>query len=376
MADYWADLCARYPIVSIEDGMAEEDWDGWKALTDRLGDRCSWWATTSSSPTPRASPAASTAGRGQLHPGQGQPDRHAHRDHSTPWTWPPATGYTAVMSHRSGETEDATIADLAVATNCGQIKTGAPARSDRVAKYNQLLRIEEQLGDAAAPAPAKPRSAPRRGDPKGAPAARSASTKAPSTKTASTKTASTKTASAKTASAKTASAKTAPAKTRPSTSAPAKGRAATSRSAKARSASTGKALARVDSPAGSRTATSDVARRQRSRRRARLMVGLALTVLLVGVLFVAVLPTPTWLQQRDDTARLEAELAEVQAERAEVAAEIERLGTDAEIEAQARRNGYVKPGEEAYNILPSPVDPIGLPDAWPFTGVEEALGVR
>ena len=105
-------------------------------------------------------------------------------------------------------------------------------------------------------------------------------------------------------------------------------------------------------------------------------LGLALTVLLVGVLFVAVLPTPTWLQQRDDTARLEAELAEVQAERAEVAAEIERLGTDAEIEAQARRNGYVKPGEEAYNILPSPVDPIGLPDAWPFTGVEEALGVR
>jgi cell division protein FtsB len=132
----------------------------------------------------------------------------------------------------------------------------------------------------------------------------------------------------------------------------------------------------VDSPAGSRTGTTDVARRQRSRHRARIMVGLALTVLLVGVIFVAVLPTPTWLQQRDDTARLEAELAEVQAERAEVAAEIDRLGTDAEIEAQARRNGYVRPGEEAYNILPSPVEPIGLPDAWPFTGVEEALGVR
>jgi cell division protein FtsB len=106
------------------------------------------------------------------------------------------------------------------------------------------------------------------------------------------------------------------------------------------------------------------------------MAGLALTVLLVGVTFVAVLPTPTFFQQRSDTARLEAELAEVQAERAEVQADIERLGTESEIEAQARRNGYVRPGEEAYNILPTAVDPIGLPDSWPFTGVEEALGVR
>jgi cell division protein FtsB len=106
------------------------------------------------------------------------------------------------------------------------------------------------------------------------------------------------------------------------------------------------------------------------------MAGLVVTVVLAGVLVLNVLPTQSWLGQRERTSRLEAELAEVQAERAEVQAEIDRLGTDAEIEALARRNGYVRPGEEAYNVLPVPIDPIGLPDTWPFTGVEEAMGVR
>ena len=110
--------------------------------------------------------------------------------------------------------------------------------------------------------------------------------------------------------------------------------------------------------------------------RSPLLIGVALSVILVGVLFAVAMPVPTRLKQRRDTARLEAELAEVQSERAGITAELERLGTDSEIEAQARRNGYVRPGEEAYNILPSPVDPVGLPDTWPFTGVEAALGVR
>lgn len=96
----------------------------------------------------------------------------------------------------------------------------------------------------------------------------------------------------------------------------------------------------------------------------------------MGVIFVAVLPAPTFFEQRSDSADLEVELAEVKAERAAVRAELDRLGTDSEIEAQARRNGYVRPGEEAYNILPASVEPMGLPDTWPFTGVEAALGVR
>ena len=97
----------------------------------------------------RAPGAGHRAGRRQLDPGQGQPDRHADRDASTPCAMAQRAGYTAVISHRSGETEDATIADLAVATNAGQIKTGSLSRSDRIAKYNQLIRIEEELGDAA-----------------------------------------------------------------------------------------------------------------------------------------------------------------------------------------------------------------------------------
>jgi enolase len=149
MAALWADWCEKYPIVSIEDGMAEEDWDGWSALTDRVGGsvqlvgddlfvtnverlRRGIDARVANSILVKVNQIGSLT--------------------ETLETVALATrsAYTAVMSHRSGETEDTTIADLAVATGCGQIKTGAPARSDRVAKYNQLLRIEEELGESAA----------------------------------------------------------------------------------------------------------------------------------------------------------------------------------------------------------------------------------
>ncbi len=148
LVDYWADLVSRYPIVSIEDGMAEYDWEGWQALTERLGQKIQLVgddlfvtntallqkgidrgvANSILIKLNQIGTLTETLDAVQL----------ANRHH-----------YSAVISHRSGETEDVTIADLAVATNAGQIKTGAPARSDRVAKYNQLLRLEEQLGDQA-----------------------------------------------------------------------------------------------------------------------------------------------------------------------------------------------------------------------------------
>jgi enolase len=148
MTDYLADLVDNYPIVSIEDGMAEDDWDGWKLLTDKVGDRCQLVGDDLfvTNPLRLARGIADGVGNsilvkvnqiGTLTETLAAVDM-AHR-----------AGYTAVMSHRSGETEDTTIADLAVATNCGQIKTGSLARSDRTAKYNQLLRIEEQLDRAA-----------------------------------------------------------------------------------------------------------------------------------------------------------------------------------------------------------------------------------
>ena len=148
MVDLWADLVDRYPIVSIEDGLDEEDWDGWQALTERLGDRVQLVGddlfVTNVERVSRgiASGAANSVlikvnQIGTLTETLDTMER-AHR-----------AGWTCMVSHRSGETEDTTIADLAVATNAGQIKTGAPARSDRVAKYNQLLRIEELLGDSA-----------------------------------------------------------------------------------------------------------------------------------------------------------------------------------------------------------------------------------
>ena len=148
LAAYWADLAGRYPILSIEDGMDEEDWVGWRALTERLGDRVQLvgddlFVTN----TERLKRGIQSGVANSILVKVNQIGtltetldaiRTAHD-----------AGYTAVMSHRSGETEDTTIADLAVATGCGQIKTGAPSRSDRVAKYNQLLRIEEALGPDA-----------------------------------------------------------------------------------------------------------------------------------------------------------------------------------------------------------------------------------
>ena len=148
MAAYWADLCGRFPIISIEDGMDENDWDGWKALTDAVGDKVQLVGDDLFVTNPARLADGIQKGVansilikvnqiGTLSETMQAVDM-AHK-----------ASYTAVMSHRSGETEDATIADLAVALNVGQIKTGSLARSDRLAKYNQLIRIEEALGDNA-----------------------------------------------------------------------------------------------------------------------------------------------------------------------------------------------------------------------------------
>ena len=148
MTAYYADLVASYPIVSIEDPLNEDDWDGWKAITDELGAKVQIVGDDLFVTNVERLQRGITGGQanallvkvnqiGTLTETLDSVEL-AHRN-----------GYRCMMSHRSGETEDTTIADLAVATNCGQIKTGAPARSDRVAKYNQLLRIEDELGDAA-----------------------------------------------------------------------------------------------------------------------------------------------------------------------------------------------------------------------------------
>lgn len=148
MIAYYADLVANYPIVSIEDPLNEDDWDGWKAITDALGDKTQLVGDDLFVTNVERLQRGIAGGQanallvkvnqiGSLTETLDSVDL-AHRN-----------GYRCMMSHRSGETEDTTIADLAVATNCGQIKTGAPARSERVAKYNQLLRIEDELGDAA-----------------------------------------------------------------------------------------------------------------------------------------------------------------------------------------------------------------------------------
>ncbi len=161
MVDYYADLVDSYPLVSLEDPLDEDDWDGWKTLTDRLGDRVQVVGDDLFVTNPERLQRgidSRTANAllvkvnqiGSLTETMDAVEL-AHRN-----------GYRCMMSHRSGETEDTTIADLAVATNCGQIKTGAPARSERVAKYNQLLRIEEELDEAAvyAGAAAFPRFSP------------------------------------------------------------------------------------------------------------------------------------------------------------------------------------------------------------------------
>jgi enolase len=145
LAGYWADLSERYPILSIEDGMDEEDWGGWKALTDRLGDAVQLvgddlFVTN----TERLKRGIDSGVANSILIKVNQIGTLSETLAAIEMAR--SAGYTAVMSHRSGETEDTTIADLAVATGCGQIKSGAPSRSDRVAKYNQLLRIEEALG--------------------------------------------------------------------------------------------------------------------------------------------------------------------------------------------------------------------------------------
>jgi enolase len=145
LADYWADLASRYPIVSIEDGMDEEDWDGWRTLTERLGGAVQLVGDdvfVTNTERLRRGIEAGVANSILIKVNQ----IGTLTETLEAIAMAREAGYTAVMSHRSGETEDVTIADLAVATGCGQIKTGAPSRSDRVAKYNQLLRIEEQLG--------------------------------------------------------------------------------------------------------------------------------------------------------------------------------------------------------------------------------------
>jgi len=145
MAAYWADLASRYPIVSIEDGMDEEDWDGWRTLTGRIGDAVQLvgddlFVTNTERLRRGIDSGVANSILVKVNQIGTLTETLAAIDMAR------AAGYTAVMSHRSGETEDTTIADLAVATGCGQIKTGAPSRSDRVAKYNRLLRIEEALG--------------------------------------------------------------------------------------------------------------------------------------------------------------------------------------------------------------------------------------
>src|SRR5665811_1420746 len=148
LAEYWHSAAERYPIISIEDGMDEEDWDGWRLLTERLGDRVQLVGDDLFVTNPERLRRGIEAGVGNSilvkvnQIGTLSETLDAIRIAR-------AAGYSAVISHRSGETEDTTIADLAVATGAGQIKTGAPSRSDRVAKYNRLLRIEDELGGEA-----------------------------------------------------------------------------------------------------------------------------------------------------------------------------------------------------------------------------------
>jgi enolase len=148
MAEYLAALCGRYPIVSVEDGMAEDDWDGWAALTAALGEKVQIVGDDVFVTNPaRLAEGISRGVANAILVKVNQIGTLSETLETVEMAH--KAGYRAVISHRSGETEDATIADLAVATNCGQIKTGSLSRSDRLAKYNQLLRIEQELGPAA-----------------------------------------------------------------------------------------------------------------------------------------------------------------------------------------------------------------------------------
>lgn len=148
MVSFWEEMASKYPIISLEDGVAEEDWEAWKMLTDRLGGKIQLvgddlFVTN----TERLEKGIKLGVANSILIKVNQIGTLTETLEAIEMA--NRAGYTAVTSHRSGETEDATIADIAVATNSGQIKTGAPSRTDRVAKYNQLLRIEEELGDVA-----------------------------------------------------------------------------------------------------------------------------------------------------------------------------------------------------------------------------------
>ena len=148
MVDYWEALVAKYPIVSIEDGMAEEDWDGWKMLTERIGDRVQLvgddlFVTNAERLQKGIDLGVANAILIKLN------QIGSLTETLDTIELAKKNNYTCVVSHRSGESEDTTIADLSVAVNSGQIKTGAPCRTDRIAKYNQLIRIEEELGASA-----------------------------------------------------------------------------------------------------------------------------------------------------------------------------------------------------------------------------------
>jgi enolase len=148
MVDFWAELADKYPIISLEDGLSEDDWEGWKILTDKLGSRVQLvgddlFVTN----TTRISKGIDLGVSNSVLIKVNQIGTLTETLQAIEMS--KDQGWTAIVSHRSGETEDVTIADIVVATNAGQIKTGAPSRTDRVAKYNQLLRIEESLGEAA-----------------------------------------------------------------------------------------------------------------------------------------------------------------------------------------------------------------------------------
>jgi enolase len=148
MVDFWADWASRYPIISLEDGLAEDDWQGWKILTDRLGTKLQLvgddlFVTNTERIERGIAKGVSNAVLIKLNQIGTLSETLQAIEMAA------GNGWTAIVSHRSGETEDVSIADIVVATNAGQIKTGAPSRTDRVAKYNQLLRIEEELGDSA-----------------------------------------------------------------------------------------------------------------------------------------------------------------------------------------------------------------------------------
>jgi enolase len=148
MIEFWVDWANKYPIISLEDGLAEDDWAGWKLLTEKIGSRVQ--IVGDDLLVTNVERLSRSIKEGSANSILTKVNQIGSLTESISAVYmAQKAGYTAVMSHRSGETEDTTIADLAVALNTGQIKTGAPARSDRIAKYNQLLRIEDQLGASA-----------------------------------------------------------------------------------------------------------------------------------------------------------------------------------------------------------------------------------